>query len=126
MKNGFNILIASMVILVFVNCTGIHISPHFGHTNTNPAREYATIASISKGGGLYHNSEVPGQISNADTTKVGESCSQSILWLVAWGDSSINSARLNGKINKIGMVTYDVRAFFGFFYHEFCTIVRGE
>lgn len=119
-------LFAAPLALILVSCTGIHIAPHAGFTNTNPAQEYGTIAVLATGGGLYHSNRVPGQIANAGTAKSGEACSHSVLWLVAWGDSSLNAARKAGQIQKIGLVEYDVRAIFGFFYHRFCTIVRGE
>ena len=115
-------------ILLFagISCTGIHISPHLGATNTNPAQEYGTIGVLFKGGGLYHDSTVAGQVGDAAFEKEGRACSHAVLWLFAWGDSGINTARLAGGITKISSVEYEITSLFGFFHHRFCTVVRGE
>ncbi len=117
--------LAGLVLLSFA-CTGMAVTPHYGATNTNPVPEYATIATLAYGGGMYHANSVAGQAGNALLQAEGRACSHSVLWLVAWGDSRLSTAAKNGSIKKIGFVEYEVRALGGFFYHRFCTVVRGE
>ncbi len=113
--------------MMSAGCTGIHIAPHLGATNTNPAPEYGTVAALAGGGGAYHSARVLGSIGrNAEAKKEGRACSHAVLWLVGWGDSSLNAARKQGQLSKIALVEHDVLAFGGFFYHRFCTIARGE
>ncbi len=118
---------AAAVALAICSCTGVHIAPHAGFANTNPAQEYGTIGVLYRGGGLIHKARVAGGIGqNAEPKKEGRACSHAVLWLVAWGDSSVDAARIDGKIQKIAYVEYDIQALMGYFYHRFCTLVHGE
>lgn len=59
-------------------------------------------------------------------TKTGRSSSQSVLWLVAWGDAGTKAAAENGEIKVIRHA--DTRIFsilFGL-YSEVSTIVYGD
>lgn len=116
---------------VFLNCTGANIMSTYGVLpNTNPTRDYANVpyGAPARGGLVYHNDTMIGQLgTNADTSKMGEACSHSVLYLVSWGDSSIDTARKAGKITKIGAVDYNQTGFFaGILYHSFCTRVYGQ
>ena len=105
-------------------CTGVMFVP--GQTNTNPAQEYARSEAFYKGGCVQHHSLVGGSTGNARNLKMGRSCARSALWIVAWGNAGINAARKQGGIQKIALVEYEINAFGGFVFHEFCTIVHGE
>jgi len=110
-----------------VNCTGINYFNTLGHTNTNPAGEYANIVTVlAKGGGIYHRALVYGQTGNAKALQVGEACSTSFLGLLAIGDSSINTARKKANLQKIAFVEYEVLGVLGVFVHKFCVKVHGE
>ncbi|HMW59863.1 MAG TPA: TRL-like family protein, partial [Leptospiraceae bacterium] len=80
----------------------------------------------ARGGMFYHQNGVPGPKGNAAATKSGRGCNYSVLWLAAWGDSSIDSIREDSGISKVGSVDYDETAILGFFFHRFCTTVMGE
>ena len=56
--------------------------------------------------------------------KSGKSCSQNVLGLVAFGDSSLAAAKKNGGIDKVSYFDKDVISVLGF-YGKICTIVYG-
>ena len=117
------------IFMFFQNCTGSNIgSAILGSQNTNPTREYNQIGVIYRLGFFFHMATVPGQIgANAGSDLKGESCSHSILWLVSWGDSSIESAKKAGKINAVSSVEYQQLGILaGGLYHRFCTRVMGS
>ena len=58
--------------------------------------------------------------------KKGEACSIGILGLVAFGDSSIDTARRNGRISKITSVDGSAMNILGLLFNQYCTIVRGK
>src|SRR5262245_13057382 len=77
------------------------------------------------GGALYTDVKGPLQASMPTATgKTGQSCSSSILGLIAMGDASIESAKRNGKITKVTSVDHHSRWLV--VWGEFCTIVTGE
>jgi hypothetical protein len=57
--------------------------------------------------------------------KRGESCSTSILGVVATGDASAQAAAAAGGITKIAVVDTDVMGILGV-YAKYCTVVHGE
>ncbi len=80
-------------------------------------------------GGLYTNVVSPsGDKVATDATssdKIGEASCMSVLYLVAWGECSINEAMKNGGIDKVHHV--DQRSFnVYFFYSRYTTMVYGE
>ena len=107
-------------------CSGIQYFSLSNTANTNPAQDYGRPSIAFKGGVVSHTEKVVGQIGNAKIEKSAQSCSYSILWLLALGDSSIQTARKKGEITKIALVEYEIYAYFGFIYNSFCTIVSGE
>lgn len=111
--------------LVF-SCSGYNAFTRFGIVNTNPLLTYGSDGVLYKGGGLFHIVNIAGQTGSAKVEKTGESCSTSILWLLAFGDSSINTARKKAGITRIALVEYEVVSFFSFLAHRFCTKVSGE
>ncbi|HXT00164.1 MAG TPA: TRL domain-containing protein [Elusimicrobiota bacterium] len=98
-------------------------------------------AALSSCGLLYtdvkvprgYRSATPSDVKTApdDPTVTGKSCSHSLLWLVAWGDTSYNSALKNALGEKDGIL-YDVRsdvkvnAYVLGLYTKACTILTGK
>lgn len=80
-----------------------------------------------------YRSATPAEVkaSPEDPVVKGESCSHSLLWLVAWGDTSYNSALKNALGGKDGIL-YDVRsdmkvhAYVLGLYTKVCTILSGK
>ena len=60
--------------------------------------------------------------------KTGIACTTNALFLFTFGDSSIESAMLNGDITKVAFVDKDYKNFYFEypFYQKGCTIVKGE
>jgi hypothetical protein len=119
---------ASLLVAVF-NCTGLNVAAKMGvGAVTNPAPEYANFLYLGdKRGVIFHKNNVAGQISNtSDSVVTGEACSKSILWLVAWGDSSIEAGKNAGGITKVASVEYEQLGVLSFLYHSFCTRVTGS
>ncbi len=62
---------------------------------------------------------------NKTGSKQGESCATGILWLVAWGDASVASAKAAGGIKEVHSIEF--RDFnIVSVYHQACTVVHGE
>lgn len=68
-----------------------------------------------------------GEVATGNSTgnRVGESCVQSYLGLVAIGDASIEAARRAGGITMISSVDETINSAF-IFYTKYCTVVRGR
>lgn len=80
-----------------------------------------------KGGVVFHKNTVPGQSgSNAEFVKKGTACSHAVLFLVAWGDSSIEKAKEENKITKVLSVEHEVLGILSVLYHRHCTIISGS
>jgi len=58
--------------------------------------------------------------------KVGESSTQSVMWLVAWGDGGTQSAAENGGIKTINHADTKVFSFLWGLYTRVTTVVYGE
>jgi len=70
-----------------------------------------------------------GNVNNSvEYSKVGTACAYSVLGLVAFGDSSVETAKKMGEIKKIAVVdtSYNDFRFYLPFYQKGCTIVKGE
>lgn len=80
-------------------------------------------------GCLYTNVKVPLDTDVEATTlgeKVGKSSNHSVLWLVAWGDASTQSAAKEGNVSTIRhMDIQQLIVFFGL-YARATTIVYGD
>jgi hypothetical protein len=126
----FVLTLIFIILGTFNHCTGANIgtAPYGLLPRTNPAPEYTDLYKlIYRGGWVYHNNTIPGQLGNDAFSKLrGESCSRSVLWLVSWGDSSIETAKRSGKITKVASTEFEQFAIFGFLYHSLCIIVTGE
>ncbi|WP_078125117.1 adhesin Lsa14 [Leptospira alexanderi] len=113
-----------------VQCTGTNIMYAYGlKPNTNPTKDYGIGSPLtSKGGIIVHNGTIPGQIGdNAENTSTGKACSRNILWLVSFGNSSIEAAKTEAKITKVTSIDYEqFGVFYGGIYHSFCTVVTGS
>jgi hypothetical protein len=98
-------------------------------------------AALSSCGLLYtdvkvprgYRSATPADVQTApdDPAVTGTSCSRSLLWLVAWGDTSYNSALKNALGTRDGIL-YDVRsdlkvnAYVLGLYTKTCTVLSGK
>lgn len=77
-------------------------------------------------GFLYNDTEYSlTGTSNVAGNRVGEACSSSILGLVAWGDTSIETARRNGGITMITSIDESFLNYGGV-YSKSCVILRGR
>ncbi|WP_061206973.1 adhesin Lsa14 [Leptospira santarosai] len=124
-----SLLFISFMTIWAVQCTGLNIMYTTGlRPNTNPTKDYAVgFPLYTKGGGLFHDAVIPGQIGdNAEKTVTGKACSKSILWLVSFGDSSIEAAKADAKITKAVSIEYEQTAALGYIFHKFCTVVTGS
>ncbi|UOG29343.1 adhesin Lsa14 [Leptospira noguchii] len=113
-----------------VQCTGFNYMYIGGLTpNTNPTKDYGVGAPLYyKGGMIVHDGVIPGPLGdNTEKTSIGKACSKNILWLVSFGDSSIEAAKADGKITKIASIEYEqLGVLSGIIYHKFCTVVTGS
>lgn len=124
----FNIPI-SFLVLFTIHCSGINLrnNPIKVSPNMNPSSEYAEIGTvISKGGFFYHQDSSILYIGEADLNRTGRSCAQSFFYLLAFGDASIDAARVNGAVTKIGIIEQQTTAILGTVFHRHCTIIRGD
>ena len=114
-------------IFLFMNsCTGINIANRY-ISNMNPVPENADIGSLLLKGGLFYHSESNIIFNgNANLKRTGRSCSESFIYLIGVGDSSIDSAKVNGAISQIGIIEQETISILGAGYHRHCTILRGE
>ena len=127
--------IVILVIAFFqISCMGLDIAngdialTRGYRANTNPAPEYQHSPTIlAKGGLMFHNNTIPQQIGlNASGGKTGEACSYGVLWLVAFGDQTIETAKKNGEIRKVASVEQRVMAVLGSVFQMNCTVVTGS
>ena len=120
-------LCCSFVALFALSCTGINLGASMGGPNTHPAKPYAYLYHRYTAGAVVHRNVVPGQLGGqALALRTGQACSHSVLWAIAWGDSSIETARREGEIEGIASVEHEVFAALGFLYNRHCTLVSGE
>ena len=122
-------LVLSFLILnCFISCTGLNLRawPLSLSPNTHPSSSYAEGGVFLKGGFFYHNDSHVLYSGAARMEKTGKSCSQSFLYLIAFGSSRIYDAKVNGAVRHIGMIEEEVMAILGGVYHRHCTIVVGE
>ena len=118
-----------LLLFIFYNCTSANIWVQFNSTNiTNPTPEYNNYYHLFiKGGHVFHLNNIPGGIGNNTSSLLhSKVCSHSILYLVSYGDSSIETAKIRGNIVKVSTVSYEQLGILGFVYHRFCTTVSGE
>lgn len=120
------IVFAALVAFGLTGCTGFNYGLGMATAHTTPTPAYANGAVFNLGGGILHRNSVPGPLGNASAKLTGRACSQSLFWLAAWGDSSIETAKANGNIKKVAAITYEQTAILGFVFHRFCTTVAGE
>lgn len=100
----------------------------YNFSNTNPTPVYShELAMRLYGGFFYHNNTIPGQLGNADLETKGKSCQVAVLYTASWGDSTIETAKKNGGITKVGAIDYEQTGVLGgYLYHSFCTTVYGS
>lgn len=64
--------------------------------------------------------------SNENFSKVGKASAYSIIWMIAWGDASVNTAAKKAGIVKIHHVDYEDFVIFAGIYAEYTVFVYGE
>ena len=89
----------------------------------------AALAAFLLGGCVYSNVLTPYDI-NLDKTvlgpKQGKASTESVLWLVAWGDGSTNAAAKQGGITTITHMDREFLFVLFGLYSKTTTIVYGE
>ena len=119
-------------ILLFVlflwNCTGINLRtyPFPFSPNTHPVQEYGHLTVLGKGGAVYHKNYSIESVGTYPVKRQGRACNHSLFYLVAFGDSSIESARIEGAVSRVAFIGHEVLSLFGIIYHRHCTVVTGE
>ena len=117
------------LILPFLfSCTGINMRtwPIPVSPNTHPVQDYGKLTVLFKGGGVWHDNNVHKHLGSGKFERKGRACSASYLYLVALGDSSIETAKSDGAVSDVAMVEQEVFSILGGLYHRHCTIVLGE
>ncbi len=76
-------------------------------------------------GALYTEGSLPIAAADGAGDKEGRACMESILGLVATGDSSVETAKQNGGITRVTSVDYEVENVLGVI-GKYCTVVRGS
>lgn len=127
-KSYKNSTFFSLISLALVSCTGMNLITVQTAANTNPTQEYASSSPYNKGGLIFHRNFTPGFIGlNADASNDVQVCNHSVLYLISWGDSSIEKAKSEGKFSKVAYVDYQQLGILGgYLYHRFCSIVKGQ
>ena len=65
-----------------------------------------------------------GAAGGTETSRKGEACASTILALFAFGDASLEAAKLDGNITQVTTVDHHSTNFIGF--GKFCTVVYGS
>lgn len=79
----------------------------------------AGIYMETTSGGILHDN-------GATPTKTGKACGQSILGIVATGDTTVEAAMNNGGIKKAVYTEAYIKSFVWGLYTEVCTIAKGN
>lgn len=80
-------------------------------------------------GCVYTNVTAPLDMNLNKTTfgsKTGEASSQSVLWLVAWGDASTKTAASNGNISVVNHMDTRLQSYVFGLYTKTTVIVYGD
>jgi hypothetical protein len=112
MSKIINIGILSLFFLGFTNCIGFRM-PLYGSVFTN-VTENATILNkdVSQKDGIG--------------SREGESCAQSFLGIVAFGNSGIKSAAAHGRIRDVKSMDTKFINVLGSVFIQQCTKVYGD
>ena len=89
----------------------------------------AALIWLAGTGCIYMNVTLPLDTDLHETrlgSKVGKSESQSVLWLVAWGDAGTQAAARNGGITTLTHADSEVYSVLGFVYTRYRTVVYGD
>ncbi len=86
----------------------------------------AGCASYAPQGIIYNGAKVGTAVNNGvPADKTGQACATSVLGLVATGDASIETAKINGGITNVATINYQVNNVLGL-YGTYCVIVTGH
>jgi hypothetical protein len=89
----------------------------------------ALAAGVLLAGCLYMNVKVPYDTDLNKTVlgqKTGKAQSQSVLWLVAWGDAGTSAAAKDGSITTVTHMDQEVFSILFGLYTKTTTVVYGE
>ena len=87
------------------------------------------LASLFASGCVFTDVKIPLDTNLEETklgTKTGESSSQSVLWLVAWGDSGTQAAAAEGGITTVLHADQEIFSVLFGLYSRQTTIVYGD
>ncbi|PJZ68979.1 hypothetical protein CH373_04340 [Leptospira perolatii] len=124
-------LFFALVFCALSYCTGWSLPASVApRVNTHPIAGASNPGqALVRGGILYQQTTYwsGDQSVISANSKSGESCSKSILSVIAIGNSGIESAMKEGSIEEVSLVEYSQSAVLGgILYHSFCTIVWGN
>jgi hypothetical protein len=121
------------IFMSFISCTSLNLGVgFFGFVpNTDPVfisnagvgSDYGSLTGV-----IYRGDQKTGQIiAGVKPLKEGVACSNSILYLVSFGDSSIEAAAKEAGITKVALMDHRTRALLGgFVWHQYCLVLYGE
>lgn len=98
-------------------------------TRRTLGRTLAALTLLLAPGCVYSRVKIPLDV-DLDRTqlgaKTGEASSQSVLWLVAWGDSGTQAAAQNGGITTLNHADQKVFSILFGLYSKQTTVVYGD
>jgi hypothetical protein len=99
----FRAAIVFIALATFLTGCALHTGP-------------AMVGVVTEGGAA---------VASVPVESTGWACSHNVLGVVAFGDSSVDTAKMDGDISEVATVD---RKYFNvlFFYGRACTIVRGR
>jgi hypothetical protein len=121
----FSVVCSMFAVLLLTSCAGGSTGNRNPSSGNNISGSFLINYADYKSPVQYHSVDNRVQ---AKSLKTGIACTTNALFLVALGDSSIETAMKNGDITKIAFVdtSYSDLYFYYPFYQKGCTIVKGE
>lgn len=113
-KTTRSVLFAATAALILTGCAGAlgHMPP---------------VGGIYAGArGVTPNTTVESSDGARPGPKRAEACAMGVLGLASWGDMSVETAKKNGGITKVGTLDYRTTDILAFVFQKHCTIVTGE
>jgi hypothetical protein len=92
-----------------------------------------TLGHMPPVGGIYAgargvtpNTQVEASDGGRPGPKSGEACTLGVLGVASWGDMSLEKAKKEAGIQKVGTLDYRTMDILGVIFQKHCTIVTGE
>lgn len=86
----------------------------------------AGLSSCMPIGTLYSDITLPQQVTSAPGSKIGKSSAVSVMGLVAMGDASVSTAKINGRIRTVSSVDVKSQTLLMGLLSRTTTIITGE